>query len=379
MRGSGPCPRNDSPVPGAAHEPASARADEPRRRRRRGPARRDPGRLLPARAAALGRRRGPGAARASRATHARAALARLEREGLLVHSLHRGLEVVRISVDDVRDLYATRRTLELAGLEAMVRRRPADDVWLQAAVTSMTEAAKAGDGRAAVAADAAFHLAIVASTSSRRLRTAAEAALRELRIVLAVADRVVLRPRRARRRPRRPDGRADQRAAAVGARRAARPPAPRRVPRARGHARRLARRQAPRGEVRPALERGDRLAVAADRGRSPSRARLAAQQALERGAGHRHGRVGGRAGGVLDDAAARTPSRAVTYQARGASSTISCATVNTWPRVHSGATRTAARGRRARLEPRAGADGVGEREPRVGERGERPHALAAAG
>ena len=120
----------------------------------------------------------------------RSALAALEREGLLVHSLHRGLEVVRLSVDDVRDLYATRRTLEVAGLEAMVRRRPADDVWLQAAVTSMTEAAKAADGRAAVAADAAFHLAIVASTSSRRLRTAAEAALRELRIVLAVADRV---------------------------------------------------------------------------------------------------------------------------------------------------------------------------------------------
>jgi len=122
--------------------------------------------------------------------HARAALGRLEREGLLVHSLHRGLEVVRLSVEDVRDLYATRRTLELAGLEAMVRKRPADDVWLQAAVVSMTEAAKAGDGRAAVAADAAFHLAIVASAGSRRLRTAAEAALRELRIILAVADRV---------------------------------------------------------------------------------------------------------------------------------------------------------------------------------------------
>src|SRR3954454_12391850 len=121
---------------------------------------------------------------------ARGALASLEREGLLVHSLHRGLEVVRLSVDDVRDLFATRRTLELAGLEAMVRHRPADDVWLQAAVQSMTEAAKAADGRAAVAADAAFHLAIVASTSSRRLRTAAEAALRELRIILAVADRV---------------------------------------------------------------------------------------------------------------------------------------------------------------------------------------------
>ena len=80
---------------------------------------------------------------------ARSALARLEREGLLVHSLHRGLEVVRLTVEDVRDLYATRRTLELAGLEAMVRRRPADDVWLQAAVQSMTEAASSSVRRVA--------------------------------------------------------------------------------------------------------------------------------------------------------------------------------------------------------------------------------------
>jgi DNA-binding GntR family transcriptional regulator len=120
----------------------------------------------------------------------RTALGQLEREGLLVHSLHRGLEVMRLGVDDVRDLFAARRTLELAGLEAFVRRRPADDVWLQAALQRMTEAAAAGDGRAAVAADAAFHLAIVASTSSRRIRLAAEAAFRELRIVLAFADRV---------------------------------------------------------------------------------------------------------------------------------------------------------------------------------------------
>jgi DNA-binding GntR family transcriptional regulator len=120
----------------------------------------------------------------------RGALGQLEREGLLVHSLHRGLEVMQLGVDDVRDLFAARRTLEVAGLEAFVRRRPADDVWLQAAVQSMTQAAVAGDGRAAVAADAAFHLAIVASTSSRRIRLAAEAAFRELRVVLAFADRV---------------------------------------------------------------------------------------------------------------------------------------------------------------------------------------------
>ena len=121
---------------------------------------------------------------------ARDALSELERDGLLVHSLHRGLEVVRLAVEDVRDLFAARRTLELAGLDAFVRRRPADDVWLQAAVQSMSDAARKADGRAAVAADAAFHLAIVASTSSRRIRLAAEAAWRELRVVLAVADRV---------------------------------------------------------------------------------------------------------------------------------------------------------------------------------------------
>jgi DNA-binding GntR family transcriptional regulator len=63
-------------------------------------------------------------------------------------------------------------------------------VWLRAAVQSMTDAVKAGDGRGAVAADAAFHLAIVASTTSRRLRIAAEAAFRELRVIRAVADRV---------------------------------------------------------------------------------------------------------------------------------------------------------------------------------------------
>ena len=185
------------------------------------------------------RRRGPGAPGRLRATSRGPRWRRLEREGLLVHSLHRGLEVVRLSVEDVRDLYATRRTLELAGLEAMVRRRPADDVWLQAAVQSMTEAAKAGDSRAAVAADAAFHLAIVATTSSR-----APADRRPGRAARA-ADRARrrrprrFRPRRSRRRPRRPARRARQRPAAVGAGRAARPPAPRRVARAGGHPRRL--------------------------------------------------------------------------------------------------------------------------------------------
>ena len=230
--------------------------------------------------------------------HARTALARLEREGLLVHSLHRGLEVVRISVDDVRDLYATRRTLELAGLEAMVRRRPADDVcvWLQAANQSMTEAAKAGDGRAAVAADAAFHLAIVASTSSRRLRTAAEAALEDSgscwrsptgSLPISTSSPPTTSACSTRSSMPRP----------VGAGRTARSPAARRVARARGDARRLA----ASSEVRPALERRDCAVIAADQRTVAVEGVLAPQKAVEGRARHRDRRICRRAGGMLGD------------------------------------------------------------------------------
>jgi len=120
---------------------------------------------------------------------ARAALAELARDGLVVHTLHRGVEVVRITPDDVRDIYAARRVFEVAGLETLLCGRPVDVSWLEAATERMGEAAIAGDGRALVEADLAFHLAIVAAAGSRRLTRAAQGALSELRLVLSVADR----------------------------------------------------------------------------------------------------------------------------------------------------------------------------------------------
>jgi DNA-binding GntR family transcriptional regulator len=120
---------------------------------------------------------------------ARAALAELAREGLVVHTLNRGVEVVRITPDDVRDIYAARRVFEMAGLKTLLRGRPVDVSWLEAATERMGEAAVAGDGRALVEADLAFHLAIVAAAGSRRLTRSAQGALSELRLVLSVADR----------------------------------------------------------------------------------------------------------------------------------------------------------------------------------------------
>lgn len=119
----------------------------------------------------------------------RTALRELERDGLVVHSLHRGVEVPRITQDELRDLYVARRVYETAGLEAMLRRRPVDVSWLCAAVERMGEAAIADDGRAVVEADMAFHLAIVAAAGSRRLTRSAQAAVMELRLILSVADR----------------------------------------------------------------------------------------------------------------------------------------------------------------------------------------------
>ena len=120
----------------------------------------------------------------------RAALAELERDGLVVHSLHRGLEVTPITRAEVKDIYAARRVYERAGLEAMLVAQPVDVSWLQAAIERMGEAAVAGDYRALVESEMAFHLALVAAAGSSRLTRAAQAVLMELRLVLPVADRL---------------------------------------------------------------------------------------------------------------------------------------------------------------------------------------------
>jgi DNA-binding GntR family transcriptional regulator len=119
----------------------------------------------------------------------RAALSELERDGLVVHSLSRGLEVAPLTRDELHDIYAARRVYETAGLEAMLQRRPVDVSWLNAAIERMGVASIAGDERALVEADIAFHLAIVAAAGSRRLTRSAQGALMDLRLVLSVADR----------------------------------------------------------------------------------------------------------------------------------------------------------------------------------------------
>jgi DNA-binding GntR family transcriptional regulator len=122
-------------------------------------------------------------ANVSRGT-AREALAELAREGLVVQTLHRGVRVASPTEADVADVYAARRVLEGAGLEALLISR--DVSRLSAAVDQLAAARSVPEG---VEADAAFHLAIVAATGIDRLVAAAERCLREVRLVLCASDR----------------------------------------------------------------------------------------------------------------------------------------------------------------------------------------------
>ena len=119
----------------------------------------------------------------------REALAQLAREGLLAHSLHRGMEVAQLAADDVRDIYALRRLLESAGAAALLADPATPIAAMDEAVCAMAKAAGNRDRRKVVEADVAFHTAIVAAISNRRLRAAAASALKELRLVLSVTDR----------------------------------------------------------------------------------------------------------------------------------------------------------------------------------------------
>jgi DNA-binding GntR family transcriptional regulator len=115
---------------------------------------------------------------------AREALAELAREGLVVQTLHRGVRVASPTEADVADVYGARRVLEGAGLDALLRTR--DFAPLEAAVAQLAAARSVPEG---VQADSAFHLALVAATGVERLYSAAERALREVRLVLCASDR----------------------------------------------------------------------------------------------------------------------------------------------------------------------------------------------
>ena len=109
-------------------------------------------------------------------------------EGLLRHVPHHGFSVVKLSPEDVADLYSARRVLELAALEAL---SPDDSDRLAAvdsALDHLRRAAAENDTTDAYQADLEIHQALVAALGSPRLDAIFEGVLTELRLAIILMD-----------------------------------------------------------------------------------------------------------------------------------------------------------------------------------------------
>ncbi|WP_306312557.1 GntR family transcriptional regulator [Streptomyces hydrogenans] len=111
----------------------------------------------------------------------------LTHERLLVHELNRGVFVRVLAVDDVEDIYRTRRLVECAVVRGLGD-PPFPLVGLAAAVAEGEAAARAGDWRAVSTANIHFHRELVALAGSARTDELMRSVLAELRLAFHVVD-----------------------------------------------------------------------------------------------------------------------------------------------------------------------------------------------
>ncbi|MFF6777933.1 GntR family transcriptional regulator [Streptomyces sp. NPDC012637] len=112
----------------------------------------------------------------------------LTHERLLVHKLNRGVFVRVLSVDDVTDIYRTRRLVECAVVHALGEPPFAVD-GLAAAVAEGERAAGRGDWKGVSTANIHFHRELVALAGSARTDELMRGVLAELRLAFhTVAD-----------------------------------------------------------------------------------------------------------------------------------------------------------------------------------------------
>ncbi len=108
-------------------------------------------------------------------TPVREALIRLEKEGLVEILPRRGMRVVPIAPEDMRDIYEVLTSLEARAAERLAERRPskADLAPMIAAVEQMETSLDQGDLDAWAQADEDFHRLLLELCGNRRLATMA--------------------------------------------------------------------------------------------------------------------------------------------------------------------------------------------------------------
>ena len=114
----------------------------------------------------------------------REAITLLVGEGLLTRVSFKGVEVRRLSIDDVRDIYAARRVIELSAVEALRGAPPERRSALLAAIDDLAALPATIDSQTMNRADIAVHLALVALHGSKRISAAYAALIAEQHILL---------------------------------------------------------------------------------------------------------------------------------------------------------------------------------------------------
>lgn len=113
----------------------------------------------------------------------REGLQRLTQEGLLTAIRNRGLFVVDLTPENVRDMFLAREAIERCAASVLLRgdHVAAADA-LEPLLEQMAQAAEAGDSHGVAEADIGFHEKLVALTGSERLRRIHETQAAEARI-----------------------------------------------------------------------------------------------------------------------------------------------------------------------------------------------------
>lgn len=121
----------------------------------------------------------------------REAMQRLLAEGLLRSERNRGIFVIELTDDDVRDVYQARKAIERAAVTEVLRDDPdTAAARLRDPVEALRIAATAGDRTAAADADQEFHQVLVDCAGSPRLHRAMRTLLSETRILLGELEEV---------------------------------------------------------------------------------------------------------------------------------------------------------------------------------------------
>lgn len=119
----------------------------------------------------------------------REALLGLAEEGLLTRSSFRGVQVRKLTSDDVRDVFLTRRVIELSAVEAASNAPASELKALYVAADTFADAMRSGDSATQNETDLNVHRAIVGLLQSPRLTHIHSGLMAELRVALAAEYR----------------------------------------------------------------------------------------------------------------------------------------------------------------------------------------------